>query len=63
MDDAAFQSSVVLKDAQLKAIFAEYYYDCTNVTTKTSARGTKTTLPKDEDKATINTADIRINGV
>lgn len=59
MDDAAFQSNVVMKDAQIKAMFAEYYYDCT-------LPSSKTTQPVSENnniKPPINTADIKISGV
>lgn len=60
IDDAAFQSNVVLKDAQLKAIFAEYYYDYTIATAKNNS---KTSKGDEKTKEPINTASIKINGV
>lgn len=68
MDEAALQSSVILKESQVKELFAEYYYDGSLVSAKTTSATERSVGPKpnansNNTKQPISTAEIEINGV
>jgi hypothetical protein len=67
MDEAALQSSVILKEDQIKTLFVEYYYDCAISHKPTSSTDTsathKTKKNQNNGRRTVDVKDIGISGV